>query len=66
MQTENKAPIAPLLKVPDVAAILNISPSQAYRLVSSNEITSVRFGHSVRVRPDDLEAFIQAKLTKTN
>ena len=53
-----------LLKVCDVAKILNISPSSAYNLVQTRQLPSVRMGKSVRVRPIDLEAFIQANLTR--
>lgn len=66
MLNEESTQIPQLLKVPDVASILNISSSQAYRLVSRNKIASVRIGHSVRVQPDDLQAFIQAQTTQTN
>ena len=53
-----------LLKVRDVAKILNISPSCAYNLVQTRQLPSVRMGKSVRVRPIDLEAYIQANLTR--
>ena len=53
-----------LLKVDDVAAILNISRSAAYNLLQTRQLISVRMGKSVRVRPVDLEAFIQANLTR--
>jgi len=54
------------MKVSDVATVLNISPSKAYRLVGNKEIAYVRIGRSVRVRPEDLEAFIQVHLIKAN
>ena len=66
METPNNVHNLQLLKVPDVADFLNISLSQAYRLVSSNKIASVRIGHSVRVRQDDLQAFIQANTSNSN
>ena len=53
-----------LLKVDDVVKILNISRSAAYNLVQTRQLPSVRMGKSVRVRPVDLEAFIQANLTR--
>jgi integrase len=50
-----------LLTGKDVARILNISVSLAYALMR-REIPSVRFGPSVRVRPVDLEEYLQAAL----
>jgi excisionase family DNA binding protein len=47
-----------LMKPIDVARILQISRALAYRLMAQGEIPSVRFGRTVRVCPDDLEAFI--------
>jgi excisionase family DNA binding protein len=53
-----------LLRVDDVARILNISRTKAYRLTQSGDLISVRFGSSVRVRPCDLKAFIAGKISK--
>ena len=47
-----------LLKAGDVARILNISQSMAYILMQTRAIPVVRIGRSVRVRPSDLEAYI--------
>lgn len=53
-----------LLKLSQVAERLQISRTQAYRLAATGEIPSVRFGRAtVRVRPEDLEWFIQASLS---
>lgn len=50
-----------LMKINEVAAILQISRTSAYRLAATGEIPCVRFGRAtVRVRPEDLEWFIQA------
>lgn len=52
-----------LLRADDVADRLNISRVQAYRLMKS-DLPCVRFGGAtVRVRPADLEAYIQNHLT---
>jgi excisionase family DNA binding protein len=56
--TPNNLPQYILLKPSDVARRLNVSRSLAYRLIQADEIPSVRFGHSVRIRSCDLEAFI--------
>lgn len=54
----NNATIAPLLTATDVAAILNVSRTQAYRLMRG-PLPVVRFGGGcVRVRMVDLESFI--------
>jgi excisionase family DNA binding protein len=47
-----------LLKANDVAARLNISRSAAFSLMRSGDLSVVRFGRLVRVRSEDLEAFI--------
>lgn len=52
-----------LLNGPQVAEILNISRASAYNLMKRGELTSVRFGRLVRVRPEDLEEFILSNLS---
>ena len=47
-----------LLKAADVARILNISKSLAYRLLQRGKIPSIRINQSVRVDPGDLQQFI--------
>ena len=51
-----------LLKASDVARILNISRALSYRLLQQGEIPVVRINRAVRVRPADLESFIQKSL----
>jgi excisionase family DNA binding protein len=53
-----------LLRANDVAKILNISLALAYRLLQMGEIPCVRIGTAVRVRPEDLDAYIDANLTR--
>ena len=60
--TPTSLPCTKLLSVPQVAEVLNISISSAYQLSQTGEIPSVRIGRSVRVRPEDLQSFIQANL----
>lgn len=55
---ENLSPII-LLKPMEVAMILDISRSLAYRLLQTGAIPSIRFGTTVRVRAVDLYEFIQ-------
>ena len=52
---------ASLLNGDDIANALKISRAQAYRLMRG-ELKTVRFGRLVRVRPEDLEQFIQEHL----
>ncbi len=48
-----------LLKGNEVARLLNISRSRAYILMQNGIIPTVRIGKSRRVRPQDLNAFIE-------
>ena len=50
-----------LLKVAEVAQILNVSDSHVYRLIKSGELPSVRMGRSLRVKPADLDEYISNK-----
>jgi excisionase family DNA binding protein len=51
-----------LLKPGEVAALLNISRSFAYHLLETGAIPTVRLGKVCRVRPQDLEIYIQQNL----
>lgn len=48
-----------LIHANDVAKILNISKSLAYRILKLGEIPTVRIGTAVRVRESDLLVYIQ-------
>ena len=52
-----------LLKAAEVAKILNISRALAYQMMRRGEIRTVSIRTSVRVRPEDLESFIQSSLS---
>lgn len=47
-----------LLRIEDVAERLSVSRSMAWKLVDLGELRSVRIGRAVRVRPQDLEAYL--------
>ena len=47
-----------LLKAEDVASILNISLGFAYQLMKRGDLPTIRLGRAVRVRPADLEQYI--------
>jgi excisionase family DNA binding protein len=51
-----------LLKPNEVADFLNISRSFAYQLLQSGEIPVVRLGKACRVRPKDLQAYVEQNL----
>ena len=50
-----------LLKIREVAETLAVSESTVSRLVRDNAIPKTWIGRSVRIRPEDLEQFIQAR-----
>lgn len=47
-----------LLKASEVAGILSISKALVYRLIQHGEIPSVRINHAVRVKPSDLDEYV--------
>ncbi len=47
----------------DIAKLLKVSRALAYRLIAQGEISSVRFGRTVRVRQTDLDDFVQRHAT---
>jgi len=53
-----------LLKAGEVAERLNISKSFAYSLMKTGQLPTVQIGGSVRVRPQDLEDFINRNTTR--
>ena len=56
--------IRKLMTPAEVAAALSISKSAAYQLLQRGDIPSVHIGKAVRVRPEDLEAFIEMYRSK--
>ncbi len=51
--------IPKLLTLPQVAKVLQVSERFAYSLAQRGELPTVRMGRSVRVRPADLQWFIE-------
>lgn len=51
-----------LLKAKEIAEVLNISKAFAYQLMKRGEIPTVQIGTARRVRPADLESFIENNL----
>jgi excisionase family DNA binding protein len=52
-----------LLKVSDVARMTQVSPSQVYTMIQEGALPAVRFGTALRVRPEDLQKFIEENFT---
>ncbi len=52
-----------LLRATEVARILNVSRAFAYRLMQQGKIRTVVIARAVRVRPVDLQEFINQNLT---
>jgi excisionase family DNA binding protein len=65
---ENLQPTAcqKLLKAIEVAEVLNISKSMAYRLMQTHEIPTVSIGKAKRVRPVDLDSYIHQNLNHSD
>ena len=53
-----------LLKGEEVAKILHVSRSLAYLLMKRGDIPTVHVGNAVRVRPEDLERYINSNATR--
>jgi len=54
------APIAPLLyTVRESARALSLSEASVFRLLRRGELPAVKVGHSLRLDPADLAAFVQ-------
>jgi excisionase family DNA binding protein len=53
-----------LLTIYEMAEILKISSSSAYKLAQFGEIPSIRINKSVRIRKSDLNSFIIKNISK--
>ncbi len=47
-----------LLRIENVAERLSVSRSMAWKIIDLGLLRSVRIGRAVRVRPQDLEAYL--------
>jgi excisionase family DNA binding protein len=48
-----------LLRIEDIAERLSVSRSMAWKLIAIGQLRAIRIGRAVRVRPADLEAYIE-------
>lgn len=55
---EKKLPINRTYTVDDIAAILGIAKSTAYRLVTSEEFKTIRIGYAIRISRKSFEAWL--------
>ena len=62
--SENHPEIPRLLKIREVAEILNLGNSTVYQLIRRGDLPSVRFGRAVRIRPVDLEKFVKSNISE--
>ena len=54
------------LPKPDIADALNISRSKAFEICSAGELKTVRIGRSVRVPVEEVDRYIESKLSESN
>ena len=52
------------LTVGEVAAILRVSNMTVYRLINGGDLPAVRIGRSFRLRQEDLDSYLAARVTK--
>ena len=50
-----------LLSIPEVCQELGMGKSWVYRRIRSGEIPSVKLGHNIKVRREDLERYLEAQ-----
>lgn len=50
----------PFLKIKDIAATLRVTERTVRRWIASGELPTYRFGGSLRISPQDFEAFVRA------
>ncbi|MDA2929332.1 helix-turn-helix domain-containing protein [Acidobacteria bacterium AH-259-O06] len=49
----------------EVGRILKLSESSIYRLIHSGELQVIRIGRTIRIRAEDLEAFLRRKTVRS-
>ena len=55
-------PPRPLLSVRQVAELLGVSRASVYKLVERGELAHVRISNAIRVRPVDLERWLEGRV----
>ncbi|MEX1176846.1 MAG: helix-turn-helix domain-containing protein [Nitriliruptor sp.] len=54
------AAVGPVLTVAEVADTLRVSSMTVYRLVKAGELPALRVGKNIRIRTEDLDAYLAA------
>ena len=54
--------VDPLLDIPAVAAICNVSEKTVRRWIGAQELPAARLGNQWRIRPRDLDDYIRDRL----
>lgn len=63
MTTDASLPVKKVLSTKEAAAYLSISLPTLFRLTRAGELAHVRIGRSLRFRVEDLDAFLEARVT---
>lgn len=58
--------VTKLLRGGEVAQILSVSKAHAYQLMAAGKIPTVHLGRSVRVRPEDLEKYLETSIAQSD
>lgn len=53
-----------MLKVPEAGQVLGLSTPAVWKLIYSGKLPIVKIGRSVRLRNEDIQAFINANVTR--
>ena len=61
MKPENRTP---LLKIADVATYCSVSEKTVRRWITRDELAAIKLGTQWRIRPRDLDFFLQDRLTR--
>ena len=65
-KTTNKSLVSvKLLKATEVANLLNISRAFVYQLMSQEKLSFIKIGNAIRVRPIDLQNYIELNHSST-
>ena len=49
------------MNIKEVADCLRLHPNTVYRLCKNGDIPSIKFGTTIRIKKDDLDAYLQEK-----
>ncbi len=60
-QTDFDEPLQPLLTIPEVARVLQLSRPKIYNLIIHEGLPILRFGRAVRIAPASLERWLMRR-----